>query len=106
SFGRSSLAGGKSGMTFREFRFGSRRGGEGFFEDGLKETRGVGAGVRDLRFQCPAMLYQRLHPLHDGHLLGEGRKGDRQVRNLTSAQVVETGRSPRLLLDQSASAWR
>jgi hypothetical protein len=29
----------------------SSGGGEGFFEDGLEEVGGVGAGVLDLRFQ-------------------------------------------------------
>ena len=49
--------------------------GEGFFEDGLEEVGGVGAGVLDLRFKAAAGRHQRLHPLHDGGLLGEGWEG-------------------------------
>ena len=54
----------------------SINGGEGFFEDGLEEVGGVGAGVRDLRFQRLAMRHQRLHSGDDGRLLGEGWEGD------------------------------
>ncbi len=53
--------------------------GEGFFEDGLEEVGGVGAGVLDLRFQRTAGRHQRLHPLHDRGLLGEGWEGDHKV---------------------------
>ena len=51
-------------------------GGEGFFEDGLEEVGGVGAGVLDLRFQRPAGRHRCFHTLHDRGLLGEGWEGD------------------------------
>ena len=52
---------------------------EGFFEDGLEEVGGVGAGLLDLRFQRTAGRHQRLHPLHDRGLLGEGWEGDEKI---------------------------
>ena len=53
-----------------------RRRGKGFFEHGLEEVGGVGAGVLDLRFQRAAGRQQRLHSLHDRGLLGKRRERD------------------------------
>ena len=74
---------------------------ERFLEDGLEEVGGVCAGVCDLRFQRPAGRHQRLHPLHDGRLLGKGREGDQHVVNIRKIQsgLVATREAQKL------SAW-
>ncbi len=42
----------------QHFYFLSRRGGEGFFEDGLEEMGGMCASLLDLGFQRPASCHQ------------------------------------------------
>ena len=49
-------------------------GSEGFFEDGLEELGGMGAGVLDFRFQFSARLHQCLVTLNDGGLFGKRRE--------------------------------
>ena len=62
-------------------------GGEGFFEDGLEEVGGVGAGVLDLGGQRSAMLHQRLHSLHDRGLLRERWERQAKIRYMLRFQV-------------------
>ena len=49
--------------------------GKGFFEDGLEEVGGVGAGTLDLGFEFAAGGHEGFNPFHNGYLLGKGWEG-------------------------------
>ena len=62
-------------------------GGEGFFEDGLEEVGGVGAGTLDLGFEFAAGGHEGFDPFDDGGLLGERWEGKRAGQYLSFLEI-------------------
>ena len=62
--------------------------GEGFFEDGLEEVGGVGAGTLDLGFEFAAGGHEGFDPLYDGGLLIRWRDCNERTINENLRKLV------------------
>ncbi len=65
----------------------------------MEEVGGVGAGVLDLRFQRTAGRHQRLHPLHDRGLFGEGWERDDKRLDFSDIYMRSTAAEDRFIGD-------